>query len=131
MAINDTYLTDIAHLSDLVKTATGDIATINGIPNLQNALFRRLITVPGALIHRPEYGVGINTFQNALNKLATQREIALRIQTQFERDPRVEKVTGVLVNYDQTNPSRTTIIVRIKPIGRDVTAMSFVPFGDA
>lgn len=131
MAINDTYLTDIAHLGDFVKTASGDLSKISDIPNLQNALFRRLITTPGSLIHRPTYGVGIKRWQNVLNRLAAQREIALAIQTQFELDPRVEKVSGVLINYSDADPSQTTIVVRVQPIGRDVVAMTFVPFGDA
>lgn len=125
-----TFLKDIAFNKDLLVTPSGDLDTITGLANLKEALFRRLVTTPGAIFHRPTYGVGIQRFQNAIGYLETKREIALLIQEQFEADPRVEKVTGVTINSDDESPERTEILVRVKPIGRDEATLDFVPFGE-
>lgn len=126
--LNEIYLTDKAHYKDYIATASGDLGTDSGDTNLSNALFRRLITSKGAIIHRPNYGVGIKDFQNGLNTLSKQREIALLIGEQFPLDPRVQSVDGVSVNVDVNNPDRTTITVKITPIGKDQTTLTFAPF---
>ncbi len=129
--IHQTFLKDLAHKKDLLKTATGDLATAEGVANLQSALFARLVTTPGSLVHRPDYGVGIKSYQNGLNLLSKQREIATRIEANYSRDPRVEKVLGVGIIYDDLDPSKTIIKVRLKPIGLEAISMEFVPFSGA
>lgn len=130
-SLNEILLRDLAHNGDLVKTAGGDLATQEGLANLQDALLDRLVTEPGSLVHRPEYGVGIKRYQNKLNRIANQRSLALAIDANFQRDPRVEKVLGVLVEYDDLNPSLTKIKVRVKSIGLEAVVMEFVPFNEA
>jgi len=129
--IDEVLLTDLAHNKDFVVTAGGDLATLSGIANFRDALFARLVTTPGSLVHRPEYGVGIKQFQNVLNRISTQRTLATRIGENFGRDPRVEQVLGVLVDYNEQNPAQTTIKVRVKPIGVDPVQMDFLPFNEA
>jgi phage baseplate assembly protein W len=128
--IDEILLTDIAHKSDFLKTATGDLDIISGLENVKDALFRRLVTTPGTLIHRPNYGVGIERFQNAPNTLGNQRLIANRIQEQFEQDPRVEAVTGVRVEVGDLTPEKTIITIRVKIRGYDELALTFIPFGE-
>lgn len=129
--IEEFYKRDFAFKSDFVVTASGDLDTVTGLENLKDALYRRLITHPGSLVHRPNYGVGIKDYQNAPGSLAVQRRLALRIQEQFERDPRVEKVTGVSVNVpDSLKPDLFKVTVRVKPAGYDETQMQFIAFGD-
>lgn len=120
---------DIAFAGDFEVSATGDIDLISGLENIRQALMHRLVTSPATLIHRPNYGVGVKDYQNAPATLATQRKLALRIQEQFEQDDRVEEVTSIAVNFDAIDPSRTTIIVKVKVQGYDESAMSFIPFG--
>lgn len=130
MSLNDVLKTDIAHSSDLQRSPTGDIALVSGLNNMRQALFHRLITVPGSLIHRPEYGVGMPLYQGRTNSPAVQREIALKIKEQFKRDPRVVNVTGVLfTNYDD-NPAMLKISVRIQIVGYNEDVMDFTPFAD-
>lgn len=121
---------DIAHKSDYVLTATGDLDTISGLENIKNALFHRLITSPGSLIHRPNYGVGIKDFQGAPNTIDVKRQMALKIQEQFEQDPRVESVLGVSINSDDLTPEKTEVIVRVRVQGYDELSASFLPFGE-
>lgn len=128
--ITEVLGTDLAHSKDLVRSSTGDLDTINGLANLKQALFHRLITVPGSLVHRPLYGVGIQTYQNAVNSLATQRQLALRIQEQFEEDPRVEAVTNVRVLNTNLRPELVTLVVAVKVVGYGEDAMTFTPFGE-
>ena len=127
--IDEILGTDIAHKSDYILTATGDLDTLSGLENIKNALFHRLITSPGSLIHRPNYGVGIKDFQGAPNSIELQRQLALRIQEQFEQDPRVVKVLGVSLNYEDLTPDMVEIIVRVRITGYDEVTAKFIPFG--
>jgi phage baseplate assembly protein W len=124
------YGKDIAHKSDYIVTPTGDLDTIAGLENVKDALLRRLVTTPGSLIHRPNYGVGIKSYQNAPSSLAYQRELAGKIKEQFELDPRVDEVLGVAVDYDDLEPQKVLIKVRLNLVGYGETAMNFIPFGD-
>ena len=124
------YGRDLFHNGDYDVTDSGDLDTIEGLENLKQALFQRLVTYPGSLIHRPNYGVGIKRFLNSISSLANQRELFTIIQEQFALDPRVEEVTGVLFTTSDGKPQETRILVRVKPVGYDELEMTFVPFGE-
>lgn len=121
---------DIAHKGDFLVTSTGDLDTISGLENVQNALFHRLITSPGSLIHRPNYGVGIKDFQNSINDIENQRRLALRIQEQYELDPRVEEVLGVRVDVGDLTPEKIIVTVRYNVLGYGEVTSRFIPFGE-
>lgn len=127
--IEEKLLKDIAHKKDLLRAPDGDLDTIQGLANVKEALFRRLITTPGALLHRPDYGVGIKDFQNAVNKIDTQRALALRIKEQFERDTRIDSLEGVRFDTNDDRPERTLIFIRVKVKGFQEVTFPFVPFG--
>lgn len=129
--LSDILLTDLAHKKDLIPTAGGDLSTLSGLANLKDALYCRLITEPGSLVHRPLYGVGIKRYQNTLNRLSNQRKLASAIEDNFQRDDRVEKLLGVLVDYNELNPSLTILKVRVKPLGVDAVVITFTPFSEA
>lgn len=128
--IEEFLRTDLVHKSDLGKTATGDLDTISGLANVKMAIIHRILTEPGSLIHRPNYGVGIKQFQNAPNSLALQRQLALRIEEQLLQDPRVESVEGVRITTDDENPSLVVLIVRVNIVGYGETAITLTPFGE-
>lgn len=128
--IEETLGTDIAFAGDFVTSATGDIDKITGIENLRQALFHRLVTTPGSIIHRPTYGIGLKDYQNSPSTIAAQQKLALKIKDQFLQDPRVEDVTSVRVNFNAQRPEMTEIVVRVKLQGYDESAMAFVPFGE-
>jgi hypothetical protein len=130
MATSYSLRKDIAHKSDFVKTASGDLDTISGLENIKMALFHRLITIPGSLVHRPNYGIGIQSFQNAINSLANQQKIAILIQEQFELDPDVDSVTGVEIQNADLTPEKIIILVKVKIRGYDEVEIEFTPFGD-
>jgi len=95
--IANSYLEDLKHDGDFSAKKNGDIRLISGLDNLKQALYHRLVTVPGALVHRPEYGVGIQNWQNDIASIERQRELAKRIKEQFELDERVVQVKSVQV----------------------------------
>ncbi len=121
---------DIAFKSDFVETATGDLDVISGLDNLKEALFRRLVTTPGSVIHRPEYGCNLKAYQGSLNNLENKRRLAQTIKEQFESDTRVEQVTGVSFKSDDNKPDMIEINVKVSVRGYGETAFGFVAFGD-
>lgn len=132
IGITDSLKTDIAFVDgDMTLTASGDLGTISGLANLKAALFRRLITTPGSLVHRPQYGVGVGQFQNSLSSFAKQQQLAALIQEQFEQDPRVQEVSSVGIDASDTSPNLTTIKVSVKPVGYSEQTMIFQPFSEA
>lgn len=129
LSIVDILKTDIAHVGDLVRNARGDLDKISGLANLKNALFHRLITQPGSLVHRPTYGCGLPGFQNGLSSFWIQQKLGSIIVEQFEQDPRVAKVTGVNIFAEDNTPRTTRISVFVVPVGYTETQMIFTPFG--
>lgn len=123
--IEEHLLTDIAHDKDLKRAADGDLDKISGLANLKSALLRRLVTTPGALAHRPNYGVGIKDFQNAPNSLDNQRSLALRVKEQFEQDFRVKEVTGLRFDTEDDDPSKTVVVVKVKVAGYEEVELGF------
>jgi phage baseplate assembly protein W len=130
-SILEFYKKDLAFKGDYVKTASGDLDTVQGIANVSQALYNRLITVKGTLIHRPDYGVGIKNFQNSISSLDTQRQLASSINEQFTRDPRVEKILGVSINYKDKTPEMVEISIKVRLVGYGDQSLSFLPFEDS
>jgi len=128
--VEEALLTDLIHRADFKATPAGDLEIVSGLLNLKQALFHRLITSPGALVHRPDYGVGIKNYQNATNTLDTQRKLATTIVEQFSRDPRISEVSGIRITNEDSNPSRVVIYVRVKAVGYDEITLDFKPFGE-
>lgn len=127
--LEEFYLTDLQFTGDLVKADNGDLADISGLANLKQALLHRLITQKGSLIHRPDYGVGIKQYQNAVGSLAVQQKIAANIDEQFRQDFRVLDVTGVSIEQDANNSGLFKIVVTVTTAGFDEIPMTFIPFG--
>lgn len=121
---------DIAFKSDFVATPSGDLEIIAGLENLKEALFRRLVTTPGSIIHRPTYGVNLKAFQNSIANLETKRRLALAIREQFEQDPRVEKVTGVSILKDDNKPDLIIVNCKVAVRGYGEIGFQFEAFGD-
>ena len=125
---DDFYLVDLRFDGDFVAAPNGDFQTIAGLNNLKQALFNRLVTVPGSLAHRPGYGVGAKLYQNAVASLDKQKQLAIRIKEQFEQDFRVEKVTGV--SFTQQPQGFFLVVYRVVARGIGEISGTFNPFGD-
>ena len=125
----ETFLQDIAFGSDLAVSSSGDLQSATGFANIKQQLLHRLITQPGTLIHRPDYGVGIKDFQNAVNSISNQRALALRIEEQFKQDIRVNDVLNVSVDAADSRPEQVTIKIKVLLVGLGEVDLSYKPFG--
>ncbi len=114
---DELYGKDVAFKSDFVRSATGDLDTIDGLSNLKEALIRRVLTQPGSIIHRPDYGVGLKNYLNGLNSISTQQKLALKIQEQVEKDERVEQFLGLRVEESEAIEGKVVLTIRVKPVG--------------
>ena len=126
--IEEFYGRDIRHREDFFRTATGDLETEAGLANMLNQLYRRLITVPGSIIHRPNYGVGIKQYQNVTLTLAVRQRIALAVKDNFETDPRVQEVTSVSFDTVATEAGKFRITVVVDLVGYGEQSVQFKPF---
>ena len=125
---DDFYLQDIEFSNDIKSAPNGDFKIITGINNLKQALFNRLVTVKGSLSHRPLYGVGIQLYQNSVNNLAKQRQIALEIRNQFKEDFRVSDVTGV--SFQAVEGGKFIITYTVEANGLGTITDTVNPFGE-
>lgn len=110
---NDVYLNDL----NFDVNSKGDLDSISGISNVKKSLYRRLLTVYGSMINRPDYGVGIKRFLGSLNSMSVKRQLSLEIQEQFEKDDRVLKVLGIQIKDNQNNSSMIEISCRVLLVG--------------
>lgn len=118
---------DLLHIGDMELNSGGDLELATGRENILQAIFHRLITTKGSLLHRPDYGVGIKSFQGRVSSLGVQQEMALLIKEQLELDPRIDEVEKISINqgYD---PSLFTIIIKVNVIGLGSVEDEFKPF---
>lgn len=120
---------DLKFDNDFESTLTGDLGQIDGRDNLRQAIFHRMITRPGSIPHRPDYGIGILDFQNAAGSLQTQQDIMLRMQDQFLQDERIEALEALKFEQSETNPSQFTITLTVRPAGLERQEIELGPFG--
>lgn len=129
--INETMGTDIMHKKDFVRMdlPSGDLERVSGLDNLRQAILHRIVTAKGSIIHRPNFGVGLQLFQNAVNSIGNRRSLSTEIVDQLQQDPRVEVVTGVLIDFTDDRPESLRISVKVKPAGYDEIEFQYIPFG--
>ena len=101
-----------------------------GVVNLKQALFNRLITVQGSLVHRPTYGVGVKRWQNDIGSLARQRELANTIKEQFEQDERVEELRSVRITKINEQNGTFEVIYKVLVSGGELIEERVNPFGE-
>lgn len=125
--IEENYLIDIEFKGDLVDAPNGDMKLITGLDNLKQALYNRLVTVKGSLAHRPDYGIGIQLYQNSIASLSKQQELALEIKKQFKEDPRVIDVKSIAIKPE--GDGKYIITYKVDAVGVGEFSDS-KPFGD-
>ena len=105
--------------ADLVTTAAGDFAIVDGEECLRQALIRRIITSPGEWATLPDYGCGARLYVKARNTPATRAELSERIRSQLSREPRVERVAAVAIESTDTQGLKINVVIvpkgRVRP----------------
>ena len=120
---------DLYFENDLDSTASGDLRTVEGLENLKQAIYHRLITNQGSLAHRPDYGIGINRYAGAIGRLATQQELMVALQEQFQNEERISSLEGLAIDQDAKNPGLFTVRLTVRAVGIQQTTVSLGPFG--
>lgn len=121
--IDEILLVDIAHKGDFVLDAQGDLDTISGRPNVIDAIFRRIVTRKGALIHRPEYGAGLGDYQGLPNSIDNQLRLLEDIKQNLSRDERIVSIKNISINIEDDTPSKMTIILQADILGLGVVTV--------
>lgn len=121
----ESYKRDLRFDNDLGVTQRGDLEQVDGLENLRQAIYNRILTTRGGIAHRPSYGVGLGQYQGDLGKLSTQQRLMLDLQEQFEDDPRIASLDGLSVNQDMNHPDRVTIKLTVTPRGQNPVGFTF------
>lgn len=96
-------------------TPTGDLPLVEGVDNLRHALRRRIITTPGTVIHRPDYGAGVQAYVGV--QTSQRSQMANAIRKNMLRDSRVEDCSASVALGSPGNTKRAncvTVDLRVK-----------------
>jgi phage baseplate assembly protein W len=102
---------DIYLSTDLAPDGRGGVATVAGLANLRQAIERLLLSSPGDIYHRPDYGVGLRDF---LNKPVTDmvgKKIKARVREVLSLEPRIALVQSVSVAVTGDNALVVSVVV--------------------
>lgn len=106
--------------NNLQVTASGDYALVEGLEALKQAVWIRLITVPGEFAVRPDFGVGLPIYVKKRITPAVLDELRQRCLDQLSKDDRIERVIDVLTErYDIGDQTGIRVIVKIEAVGRE------------
>jgi phage baseplate assembly protein W len=113
------------------RTPQYDLANVEGIDNLRQALINRLLTRRGELtaLGHPEYGSRLYELIGRPNS-ATQRNLAkLYVLEALAREPRVDtEQVQVDVQPDPRDRNRVLIEIRVRPVGEEALLALQIPF---
>ena len=110
-------ITDILFTGDYQMTAKGDLQTISDIENLRQAIYLRLITSPGEIIHRPLFGVGIKSFMNRPCNDNNKQRLVNRVRLNILRERRISKIHSITVEWSD---SMALINLKIEAFGTEL-----------
>lgn len=120
-------LRDILYQRDLVISATGDLVQADYQTTVKQRVYARLITEPASLAHRPDFGVGIKSYQGRVASLGVQMELAKKIEEQISLDEDIESVDSV--SFKDAGQGRFDINLKYRIKGGKLTTETFNPFG--
>ncbi len=96
----------------LPVTATGDLALVSGLDSLYRWFPRAAVTSPGSLLHRPDFGVGVERYlgrglsalpalaASLRDALASDRRVAESTVTAARPSPGVVQVAAEVLTVD-------------------------------
>lgn len=102
-----------------------DLQTVSGIPNLQAAILRRLMTNPGDLVMHQDYGSnimqllsqGIGAVKTAISKFVAAALVS---------EPRVQKIISTTLT--QTGNDSVNLNVSVQLVGQNTPTNFVFPF---
>lgn len=128
--INNNFKIDLAFDGDFKSSSSGDLEQISGKDNLKQKIFNKLMTVPGTLLHRPDWGIGITQYQGSVSSIEKQREIALKIKEQLEEEDGILSVKSVSIKNNDPVTGAFEISLKIEAEGVGEIVIEAQPFED-
>lgn len=102
--------------AEMFADAHGDIRTVKGLRNLQQALLLRLMTPQGSLLHHPDYGSQIHDLIGKPETPNLLQKIKIELERTIRSDERVE---DVVISDVTSEGGVVRATIQIKPIGLD------------
>ena len=103
---------------EVQPTASGDWPLVTGRLNLLGAHRRRAVTVPGAMVHRPEYGGGLLL---ELERLASPANLARSTTTIRNNALRDGRISDASVTGEVLPSGAVKMALEITPRGSETT----------
>lgn len=102
-----------------LQVTGGDLALTEGIDNLAQAVWLRLVIPLGDFAHlgHPEYGSRLHMLIGRLVNASTIALAKAYVREALRREPRLETVTHLDVRPDPLQPDTLLIELTVKPVG--------------
>jgi phage baseplate assembly protein W len=97
-----------------------DLETLDGVPNLAQALILRFLTPKGALANlgHPDYGSDLYTLIGERNTETNRNRAKLYVLEALAQETRIAEVVSVSVTSDRLRaPTRIEVAVTLRPVG--------------
>lgn len=108
MAIDERLLRDLelpeAPGQRLFVTASGDVRALEGKANVRSAVRRRVVTLQGAMVHRPSYGGNLPLYIEDANSQTVRSQMSVDLRRNVLRDSRLEDASAEVSLGDPSNP---------------------------
>lgn len=104
---------DIFQENDIRVTPSGDLETVAGLDAYLQRIDRMLVTNPGEIFHRPEFGIGIYRFLNQPNTSDNVAKLYNAIRSNISNDSQTERVDAINIER-----SEDQVIVNIQVIAK-------------
>lgn len=126
----DLFGVDIRFEDDVLVTASGDYATVEGFAALKQAIYIRLITAPGEYAVQPDFGCGVVRWVKKRMSKSDKDSLRQTIIEQLSKEERIQKVEEVMVeSLTSNNTTGIKITVRVTALGRE-NSFAFSTFAE-
>lgn len=112
------------------ETGQIDLQTLTGVASFQQALLLRFLTRAGELsqLGHPHYGSRLHELIGELNSASNRNRAKLFVLQSLVDEPRIEKVIGISVSKNVSDPTRVDIDLTLKALTLDTPFNLVFPF---
>jgi phage baseplate assembly protein W len=112
------------------ETGDVDLAPLEGVGNLQQALLLRFLTPVGemAILGHPSYGSRLHELIGELNNQTNRNRAKMFVLQALAQEPRVAEVLRVNVTTASSNPNQINIDVSLKALREGIALNLVFPF---